>query len=548
MEYKAQKLFKSPTETLVPLDNGHKSEYRKVYHLLDELGFSNLKSQFSEHQIRDSTLAYMESEEELKVLLKEVGLPAGPVFAFVKLWFRYKDNPDNFELDMNFVSHNDMNDCTAALQAADDKNTQTDIVNTTEVGTQTHILGVSPYQAHLPRSTDPYEMFNPYAYLPPRMPLPGNLPHGAATYGPSLWPYTLPNIYQDPSSYNSVAPSDLSEFSGLMNGLADKNSFDPLENFSPHDADEPVGMPLEKNGSDVAIENEGAANLSNEYALFPNTEPLCSPKTSHMNLVNEKDDVMISQLLQAEQERDQRSYATALKDHKEGQQSLPNSLHNDHLSSPSGARSRSSSTASTNNLSRSASSSDFHPLSPTRETHEMSTKSPPNRPYLGVDDIDPQQKANLTKSNNVSSLANPSFSDYYENLQDTPEYLEATRERNVKAGWRPHGGKHEKSCRRMDFKPQYIDKEGRVRHGVRVRGALKSMECWLHTNSKPPIDCLFAHSRIGDTLEFICIRCTYEKARNYECRDKKGHGAFVCNLGPYRDINGEKWRGKVEPS
>ena len=265
--------------------------------------------------------------------------------------------------------------------------------------------------------------------------------------------------------------------------------------------------------------------------------------------MNEKDDVLRNRLLQAEQDREQKSYATALKDHKEGQQALPNSFQSDPLLSPPGTRSRSSSTASNNNLSRSASSNDFHPLSPTRETNEvLSPKIPPNRPYVGVDDIDPQQKAILIKSRSMQNQTNSSFTDFYENLPESPEYLEAMKEKPVKAGWRPLSGKHEKSGRRMEFMPQYIDKEGRVRHGIRVRGALKSMECWLHTNSKPPIDCLFAHSRIGDTLEFICIKCTFEKPRSHECRDKKGHAAFICNLGPYRDINGDKWRGRVDPS
>lgn len=460
--------------------------------------------------------------------------------------FLVTDISDIFELDTNCFSHGVLNNHVEPLNlGSEDKSTQTGTVNTLEVGTQTHMLGL--YQAQLPQPPDPYDMFRSYANLPylPRMPLTGNLPApGTNAYGLSPWHLNaISNMYQDPSSYSGTARTN--EFSGLMNGFTEKNSIDPLENFSPHDTDESGVIPLEKNGSEVSIESEGILKTSNEYALFPNTEPLCSPKTSHMNIVNEKDDVMISRHLLTDQERENKSYATALKDHKEGQQPLSNSLHKDPLLSPSGARSRSSSTAS-NNLSRSASSSDFHPLSPTRETHEILTKSPPNRPYLCVDDIDPQQKANHSKTKCLSSSSNPSFSDYYDNLPETAEYQEAIKEKNVKAGWRPITGKHEKSNRRMEFKPQYIDKEGRVRHGVRVRGALKSMECWLHTNSKPPIDCLFAHSRIGDTLEFICVRCTYEKPRNYECRDKKGHAAFVCNLGPYRDITGEKWKGKVE--
>lgn len=51
MDYKGQKLLKNSTEALASLKRDQKSDYRRVYHLLDELGFGNLKSQFSEHQI-----------------------------------------------------------------------------------------------------------------------------------------------------------------------------------------------------------------------------------------------------------------------------------------------------------------------------------------------------------------------------------------------------------------------------------------------------------------------------------------------------------------
>ena len=427
--------------------------------------------------------------------------------------------------------------------SVDDKQTQT-TVNMTDAETQTQMLSL--YHNPLPQTADPYDMFNPFAspqYLTHRMPIPSGL--SSSTYPLAPWPYnSLPNMYKNPP-YNN--PGDLPELGALVDGLTDRNygitdrnSFDPLENFNPHDSGEAV--PLEKNGSDIALDQKSPVSVSSEYSLFPDAEPLCSPKTSHINAIGEKGDPAFGRSVSQEHERDQRSYATALKDHKEGQQSLPNSLHSDHMVSP-GARSRSSSTASASNLSRSASSTDYHPLSPARE----SPRSPTHRPYVGVDDIDPQQKSHLSKSLN-NGTSNSTFSYFYDNLPDSPEYVEAMREKPPKAGWRPLAGKHEKSGRRFDFKPQYIDKDGRMRHGVRVRGALKSMECWLHTNNKPPIDCLFAHSRIGDTLEFICLRCTFEKARSYECRDKKGHASFICNLGPYRDINGEKWRGKVEPS
>ena len=54
MEYKGQTLSNGPVDALTATNNDNKTEYRKVYHLLDELGFSNHKYVFSEHQLRVS--------------------------------------------------------------------------------------------------------------------------------------------------------------------------------------------------------------------------------------------------------------------------------------------------------------------------------------------------------------------------------------------------------------------------------------------------------------------------------------------------------------
>ena len=54
MDKKGQSLSNGPVETLTSVNNDDKSEYKKVYHLLDELGFSDHKYTFSEHQLRVS--------------------------------------------------------------------------------------------------------------------------------------------------------------------------------------------------------------------------------------------------------------------------------------------------------------------------------------------------------------------------------------------------------------------------------------------------------------------------------------------------------------
>jgi hypothetical protein len=56
MDKKGQTLSNGPVETLTSVNNDNKSDYRKVYHLLDELGFSNHQCIFSEHQLRVSKM------------------------------------------------------------------------------------------------------------------------------------------------------------------------------------------------------------------------------------------------------------------------------------------------------------------------------------------------------------------------------------------------------------------------------------------------------------------------------------------------------------
>ena len=51
MDYKEPNVFSKSTESF-PIEDRNISEYKKVYHILDELGFNNLKGQFSEHQIQ----------------------------------------------------------------------------------------------------------------------------------------------------------------------------------------------------------------------------------------------------------------------------------------------------------------------------------------------------------------------------------------------------------------------------------------------------------------------------------------------------------------
>ena len=92
------------------------------------------------------------------------------------------------------------------------------------------------------------------------------------------------------------------------------------------------------------------------------------------------------------------------------------------------------------------------------------------------------------------------------------------------------------------FRPTQVDKQGRVHHGTPVRGSRKSADCFTHKSGKVPQNCNFAHFWCGDTLQFICTKCTDE--HKVECKDKNKHASFIHNLGAYRNRDGEDWRLK----
>ncbi|KAM7424830.1 hypothetical protein ABFA07_023663 [Porites harrisoni] len=65
---------------------GNSELYQKIFKVLDQLGMADLKQTFQEHCIQDQTLSFVETEEELKQLLKEIGIPIGRCIPIIKLW------------------------------------------------------------------------------------------------------------------------------------------------------------------------------------------------------------------------------------------------------------------------------------------------------------------------------------------------------------------------------------------------------------------------------------------------------------------------------
>ena len=64
------------------------------------------------------------------------------------------------------------------------------------------------------------------------------------------------------------------------------------------------------------------------------------------------------------------------------------------------------------------------------------------------------------------------------------------------------------------FKPHVLTKKktGKLHHGAAVLSAEKSKECDTHTSEGWDINitsrCPFAHSWMGDTLQYVCYKCT----------------------------------------
>ena len=95
------------------------------------------------------------------------------------------------------------------------------------------------------------------------------------------------------------------------------------------------------------------------------------------------------------------------------------------------------------------------------------------------------------------------------------------------------------------FEPKQVTPEGKLHHGAFVLGTRKGKECNFH---KPGCDanatdkCRYAHGWRGDTLQFVCTKCTEEK--KFLCKEKVNHEPYIWNLGPYLDSRGEIWRDK----
>lgn len=143
--------------------------------------------------------------------------------------------------------------------------------------------------------------------------------------------------------------------------------------------------------------------------------------------------------------------------------------------------------------------------------------------FAKCDDISLESGTSRLPSS-VQSVGPQTLQGYLDSLPESNEYKEAMKSKNPKKGWKPIDGKHIQSAKRVAFKPVYWDKEGRMRHGVAVRGSDKSEECWRHVEGKAPAGCTFAHSRLGDTLQCVDKPKPWLDGQGSHC------GAFLSSL------------------
>ena len=105
-----------------------------------------------------------------------------------------------------------------------------------------------------------------------------------------------------------------------------------------------------------------------------------------------------------------------------------------------------------------------------------------------------------------------------------------------------------KGNEKREFSPKSVDVDGKLHHGAFVLGLPKSQECTRHNSTEETHfirGCNFAHGWIGDTLQFVCTKCTDENRKF--CKEKVSHKEYIWNLGPYRTSSGEIWRKKKDP-
>ena len=104
-----------------------------------------------------------------------------------------------------------------------------------------------------------------------------------------------------------------------------------------------------------------------------------------------------------------------------------------------------------------------------------------------------------------------------------------------------------RGSRKKDFDLKRETDDGKLHHGAFVLGTKKSQECKYHdmrSKTEETERCNFAHGWRGDTLQFVCTKCTEEG--RFLCKEKSTHEGYIWNLGPYYNSRGEIWKDETE--
>lgn len=94
-----------------------------------------------------------------------------------------------------------------------------------------------------------------------------------------------------------------------------------------------------------------------------------------------------------------------------------------------------------------------------------------------------------------------------------------------------------------NFDPQFKGRDGKIHHGAEVLGTKKSQKCRMHkpgSGAEETDQCNYAHGWRGDTLQFVCTKCSEEN--NFTCKEKVKHERYIWNLGPYLNSRGQIWK------
>lgn len=500
--------------------NSHDIEYLEVFKVLDSLGMADLKQTFQEHCIQDQTLNYVDTEDELKSLLKEIGIPLGRCIPIVKSWSKRHISQEHKKMPSKKVT---AEKCTQVA------------IETTNTGVQTDDLFITgaDYDKLINNVTEmnlssEQRLVNHFAEAE----LPGGsmntqapVSFGTQQIGPYFAAQMWPSISQYPgyANMNMYSPFLQEPSSSVPSSMA------VSDGISSH-----PNVPYNHNVPDMCHTSNPMMSSSASVQKTTSYQKMTMNTTSPKDIVDEREDLAIEQSLndfETMELKSQPSYASAL-----------------HLETP-GLSQKSQHSTKNYTINTQPIQHQRIQVSPVSESPPLPAQTPrtlrsekvETSNFTKCDDISVLSGATRLSSS-VQNVGPKTLQGYLDVLPETQEYRQAIQSRNPAKGWKPLDGKNISTGKKAAFKPMYWDKEGRMRHGVPVRGSDKSEECFKHVEGKAPAGCTFAHSRLGDTLQFICVKCTYERNRNDWCSEKTKHKQYIYNIGPYRNLEGEIWK------